>query len=59
MTRRSLLFTVLNLALFMAVVAAIMFGWQPDVMTGFVALALIIVVLDVALVVVLWRRRQE
>jgi len=59
MTRYPFLLTILTLVLFMAVVAAMLLGWQPDMATGLIALALIVVVLDVALIVVLWKRRRE
>lgn len=58
MPRQSYLFTVLNLALFMIVVAALLMGWLPDMTTGIAMLAFMVVVLDVALIVVLWRRRD-
>ena len=58
MPRYPYLFTILNLVLFMIVVAALMMGWLPDMTTGIAMLAFMVVVLDVALLVVLWRRRQ-
>ncbi|MBU0491843.1 MAG: hypothetical protein KKA73_15835 [Chloroflexi bacterium] len=59
MPRYSWLLTILNLVLFFFMILVMMMGWVPDALTGMIALALMIVIMDVILVALIWRRQNR